>query len=266
MRAVIAATELASIAEALAQLATPQTEFGERIASRTARVGIIGLGYAGLPLAMSFAEAGFGVTGIDLNAERVRAVRERKAYLVDVPEERYRGIEGSSRPRPTTRSSASWTPSRSACRRRCRRPHTRRPAHRRGGRVRRGEPPSRPADRPAVDDLSWDDRGDRPADPRADGRQGRRRLLPRLRARARRPGNGVFTIQNTPKLVAGVTEECLRRTELLYRQIVDVVIPVSRPMVAETAKLHENTFRAVNIALANELALMCDRLGISPWR
>ena len=62
-----------------------------------------------------------------------------------------------------------------------------------------------------------------------------------------------------------MTEECLRRTELLYRQIVDVVIPVSRPMVAETAKLHENTFRAVNIALANELALMCDRLGISPW-
>ncbi len=79
------------------------------------------------------------------------------------------------------------------------------------------------------------------------------------------PGNGVYTIKNTPKLVAGVTEECLRRTELLYRQIVDVVIPVSRPMVAETAKLHENTFRAVNIALANELALMCDRLGISPW-
>jgi UDP-N-acetyl-D-glucosamine dehydrogenase len=79
------------------------------------------------------------------------------------------------------------------------------------------------------------------------------------------PGNPVFTIQNTPKLVAGVTEECLRRTELLYSQIVDVVIPVSRPMVAETAKLHENTFRAVNIALSNELALMCDRLGISPW-
>ena len=76
-------------------MATPQTEFGERIASRTARVGIIGLGYAGLPLAMSFAEAGFGVTGIDLNAERVRAVRERKAYLVDVPEERYGGSRGA---------------------------------------------------------------------------------------------------------------------------------------------------------------------------
>src|ERR1700747_632459 len=67
------------------------------------------------------------------------------------------------------------------------------------------------------------------------------------------PGNATFTIKNTPKLVAGVTEECLRRPALLYEQIVDTVQPVSSPMVAETAKLHENTFRAVNIALANEL-------------
>jgi UDP-N-acetyl-D-glucosamine dehydrogenase len=79
------------------------------------------------------------------------------------------------------------------------------------------------------------------------------------------PGNKRFTIRTTPKLVAGVTDECRRRTELVYRQIVDVVVPVSSPKVAETAKLHENTFRAVNIALANELALMCDHLGISPW-
>jgi len=79
------------------------------------------------------------------------------------------------------------------------------------------------------------------------------------------PGNPVWKIKNTPKLVSGVTAECCRRTELLYQQIVDTVIPCSSPMVAETAKLHENTFRAVNIALANELALMCDRLGISAW-
>jgi UDP-N-acetyl-D-glucosamine dehydrogenase len=79
------------------------------------------------------------------------------------------------------------------------------------------------------------------------------------------PGNEHYTIRNTPKLLAGVTAECLRRTELLYRQIVDEVVPVSSTAVAETAKLHENTFRAVNIGLANELALMCDRLGISAW-
>jgi UDP-N-acetyl-D-glucosamine dehydrogenase len=79
------------------------------------------------------------------------------------------------------------------------------------------------------------------------------------------PGNKSFTIRNTPKLIAGVTPECLRRTELLYREIVDTTVPVSSTAVAETAKLHENTFRAVNIALVNELALMCDRLGISVW-
>jgi UDP-N-acetyl-D-glucosamine dehydrogenase len=79
------------------------------------------------------------------------------------------------------------------------------------------------------------------------------------------PGNEHYTIRNTPKLVSGVTPECLARTELLYSQIVERAVPTSSPRVAETAKLHENTFRAVNIALANELALMCDRLGISAW-
>src|SRR4051812_26981320 len=71
--------------------------FDERIATRSARIGIVGLGYAGLPLAMSFAEAGFDVTGIDLNGERVRAVEERRSYLVDVPEERYEGLDGRLR-------------------------------------------------------------------------------------------------------------------------------------------------------------------------
>jgi UDP-N-acetyl-D-glucosamine dehydrogenase len=79
------------------------------------------------------------------------------------------------------------------------------------------------------------------------------------------PGNKDWDVHTTPKLVAGVTEECLRRTRLLYETIVQTVQPVSSPMVAETAKLHENTFRAVNIALANELCVMCDRLGISAW-
>jgi UDP-N-acetyl-D-glucosamine dehydrogenase len=68
--------------------------FDERVASREARLGIIGLGYAGLPLAMLFAEAGFGVTGIDLNQSRVQAIGEGRSYLVDVPEERYQGVSG----------------------------------------------------------------------------------------------------------------------------------------------------------------------------
>jgi UDP-N-acetyl-D-glucosamine dehydrogenase len=79
------------------------------------------------------------------------------------------------------------------------------------------------------------------------------------------PGNKDWTIRTTPKLVSGVTDECLRRTSMLYSNIVDTVVPCSSTRVAETAKLHENTFRAVNIALVNELALMCDKLGISAW-
>ena len=70
------------------------TAFDDRIATRTARVGIVGLGYAGLPLAMAFAEAGFNVTGIDLNEERVQAIADRRSYLVDVPVQRYAGVDG----------------------------------------------------------------------------------------------------------------------------------------------------------------------------
>src|SRR5437763_9307876 len=73
------------------------TAFDERIESRQARIGIVGLGYAGLPLAMAFAEAGFEVTGIDLSPERVRAVNEKRSYLVDVPAERYAAAEGRLR-------------------------------------------------------------------------------------------------------------------------------------------------------------------------
>ena len=80
------------------------------------------------------------------------------------------------------------------------------------------------------------------------------------------PGNKDFTIKTTPKLVSGVTDgvPAPHRAALRARSSTTVV-PVSSPKVAETAKLHENTFRAVNIALANELALMCDKLGISAW-
>ena len=76
----------------MAEVLTPAT-FDDRIQTREARLGTVGLGYAGLPLAMAFAEAGFDVTGIDLNEERVRAVEKRTSYLVDVPAERYAGLD-----------------------------------------------------------------------------------------------------------------------------------------------------------------------------
>jgi UDP-N-acetyl-D-glucosamine dehydrogenase len=240
--------------------------FDERVHTRAADVGIVGLGYAGLPLAMVFAEAGFTVTGVDLSQERVRAVQEKRSYLVDVPAERYETLDG--RLRATTDYAAvreldalticvptplskTRTPDISYI-------------------VAAAESVAanlRPGQLIVLQSTTYPGTTEEivlPILERGGAKVGVDFFLGYAPERVD-PGNKEYGIRNTPKLVAGVTPECLRRTELLYRQVVEHVIPVSSPMVAETAKLHENTFRAVNIALANELALMCDRLGISAW-
>jgi UDP-N-acetyl-D-glucosamine dehydrogenase len=250
----------------LSELLTSATGFEERVASRTARLGVVGLGYAGLPLAIAYAEAGFAVTGIDLDGERVGAVNEKRSYLVDVPADRYDALTGRLEatsdygiaaeldavticvPTPLSKTRtpdlsyiASAAESVSA--------------NLRPGQLVILQSTTHPG---TTEEVVL------PILEAAGGKVGEDFFLGYAPERLD-PGNEIYTLRNTPKLVAGVTAECLRRTELLYRQIVDQVVPVSSTMVAETAKLHENTFRAVNIGLANELALMCNRLGISAW-
>jgi UDP-N-acetyl-D-glucosamine dehydrogenase len=240
--------------------------FEDKIATRDAKIGIIGLGYAGLPLAMAFAEAGFDVTGIDLDEERVTAIRERRSYLVDVPADRYEGLDGQLRattdysalaeldavticvPTPLSKTRAPdlsyiVTAAESVA------------AHLRQGQLVVLQSTTHPG---TTEEIV------QPILERSGGRVGTDFFLGYAPERVD-PGNKEYTLRTTPKLVSGVTEQCLRRTELVYSRIVDVVVPCSSPKVAETAKLHENTFRAVNIALVNELALMCDKLGISAW-
>jgi UDP-N-acetyl-D-glucosamine dehydrogenase len=250
----------------LSEVVSPTATFEERIASRDARIGIIGLGYAGLPLAMTFAEAGFEVTGIDLSEERVDAVRARRSYLVDVPAERFDSMDGRLHattdyaaaaeldaiticvPTPLSKTRApdlTYIVSAAESLAACLRP----------GQLIVLQSTSHPG---TTEELVL------PILERAGSKVGETFFLGYAPERVD-PGNKEHTIRSTPKLVAGVTPECLRLTELLYSQIVDTVVPVSSTKVAETAKLHENIFRAVNIALANELALMCDRLGISAW-
>jgi UDP-N-acetyl-D-glucosamine dehydrogenase len=250
----------------LRELLRSAPAFDDRIATRDASIGIVGLGYAGLPLALAFAEAGFNVTGVDLSAERVLAVEERRSYLVDVPAERYEGLEASLHatgdysavaeldalticvPTPLSKTR---TPDLSYI-------------------VSAAESVAanmRPGQLIVLQSTTYPGTTQEVVQPileRSGGVVGKDFFLGYAPERVD-PGNDAYNIHTTPKLVAGVTPECLRRTELLYNQIVDTVVPTSSPMVAETAKLHENTFRAVNIALANELALMCDRLGISAW-
>src|SRR5918995_5698200 len=240
--------------------------FDERIRTRSARIGIVGLGYAGLPLAMAFAEAGFQVVGVDLNRERVEAIGMGRSYLVDVPVERYAGVEGKLEA-TMDYSIVSSLDALTIC-------------------------VPTPLSKTRTPDLSYVvSAAESVAEQLAPGQlvilqsttypgtteQVIRPILEQSGAVVGQdfflgyapervdPGNRQWDVRTTPKLVGGVTDECLRRTKLLYETIVETVVPVSSPMVAETAKLHENTFRAVNIALANELALMCDKLGISPW-
>ncbi|TML02946.1 MAG: UDP-N-acetyl-D-glucosamine dehydrogenase, partial [Actinobacteria bacterium] len=207
---------------------------------------IVGLGYAGLPLAMAFAETGFDVTGIDLNEQRVRAVQSRVSYLVDVPEERYENLEATLSA-TTDYAAVAQLDALTIC---VPTPlsKTRTPdlnfivsaAESVGSNIKPGmlivlQSTTHPGTTEEV-------------------------VLPILEQRSGGTAGKDFFLGYAPERV-----DPGNATFLLYEQIVDTVQPVSSPMVAETAKLHENTFRAVNIALANELALMCDRLGISPW-
>src|SRR3954453_3520887 len=240
--------------------------FTERLRAQDVTVGVVGLGYAGLPLALAFAEAGLDVVGIDLSETRVNAVRERRSYLVAVPAERYQGIEGSLE--ATTDYAGleavdaliicvPWPLSK-----------TRSPDLQYV--ISAAESVAehlRPGQLVILQSTTWPGTTAElvlPILERNGGRVGEDFFLGYAPERVD-PGNKVHKLHNTPKLVAGTTRECLARVQALFETVVEEVIPVSSTTVAELAKLHENTFRQVNIALANELALMCDRLGVSAW-
>lgn len=230
------------------------------------RVGVIGLGYVGLPLALAFAESGAAVIGVDASAERIRSLRQQRSYIVDIPDERLRQSEG--RFFPTTDYAA---------------------LHDCDAVIICVPTPLAKTGEPDISYILSAAEGLRPH-----LRQGMlvvlesttypgtteevlKPLLERSGLKAGQdfslaysperidPGNRRWTLRNVPKLVGGLTPACTERAIALYRQVVDQVIPVSSPKVAETAKLLENTFRAVNIALVNEFAILCRRMGISVW-
>src|SRR5688500_2927667 len=211
------------------------TAFDERVATRTARVGIVGLGYAGLPLAMAFAEAGFDVVGIDLNQERVQSIAEHRSYLVDVPVERYAGVDGKLTA-TTDYTAVSSLDALTIC-------------------------VPTPLSKTRTPDLSYvvsaaesvaeqlspgqlvilqsttypgtTEQVIRPILQRSGAVVGEDVFLGYAPERVG-PGNPDWDVHTTPKLVSGVSAECLRRTSLLYETIVNTVEPVSSPMVAET--------------------------------
>jgi UDP-N-acetyl-D-glucosamine dehydrogenase len=240
----------------------------DRIQSRQARVGVVGLGYVGLPLAVEFARSGFAVTGIDLDAGKIARISRGESYIPDVPTADVAELTASRRLLATTDFAVVAeldtinicvpTPLRK----------TKDPdmsyivsaveaiaLHLHAGMLVILESTTYPGTTEEVV---------QPLLERTGLKAGVDFFLAFSPERVD-PGNGSFTTRNVPKVVGGMTPACSELACALYSAAIDTVVPVSSPHVAEMVKLLENTFRAVNIGLVNEIALMCDKLGIDVW-
>jgi len=247
------------------------SELLQKIQNQTARIGVIGLGYVGLPLAARAGRVGFNVLGFDLSAEKVAIINAGASHIGDVAAAEVADLRERGRLEATSdvRRLRSCdlvvvcvpTPLNS----------TRDP------------------------DISYIERA--AEDIARTLRSGQLVILesttypgttdevikPRLESTGLKVGEDVFlafsperidpgqtnskgfTVENTPKVVGGVTPECTDLAVTFYASITSKVVPVSSPRMAELTKLFENIFRSVNIALVNELALLCDRMGLNVW-
>jgi UDP-N-acetyl-D-glucosamine dehydrogenase len=240
----------------------------ERLRSRSAHVLVAGLGYVGLSLAVALARSGFRVTGVDVDLERVSLVNAGTSYIGDVRREDLAAVVAAGRLAASTDYQAGGdadalvicvpTP------------------------LRKSKEPDisfilaamesllpvlRPGQLLVLESTTYPGTTEEVLQPRLEARGftiGRDYFLAFSPERVD-PGNTEFTTANIPKVVGGVTAACTALAAELYGAVTARVHRVSSPRVAETAKLLENTFRSVNIALANELALACRAIGVNPW-
>jgi UDP-N-acetyl-D-glucosamine dehydrogenase len=240
----------------------------DKLETRTAQVAVVGLGYVGLSLAIELAKAGFAVRGIDLDPERVNLLNRGESYLVDVATEVLVPLVGDGRLSAfatfDVAASANAviicvpTPLRK----------TKEPdisfilsavesllPHLRRGQLMVLESTTYPGTTEEVVQPQLE----------ASGLMVGHDFFLAFSPERVDPGNKQFTTARIPKVLGGVTSTCTRLAAALYRHVTASVVEVSSPRVAETAKLLENTFRSVNIALANELAIACRKIGVDPW-
>ena len=251
-----------------AVLTTPAEMLREKIETHTARVGVIGLGYVGLPLALEFAETGFEVTGIDIQGDKVARLNCGESYLKDLPSATVRPLVAAEKFCATTDFSviaeldtvsiAVPTP------------------------LRKTKDPDmsyivsvcqevgkylRPGKLIILESTTYPGTTDELVLPMLEGeglKVGEDFFLCFSPERID-PGNSRYQTRNIPKVVGGITPACTEMGTLFYSQALEKVVPVSSTTVAEMVKLLENTFRMINIGLVNELAIMCDRMRINVW-
>jgi len=253
---------------AVALTSAPAENLSNKIATRTAKVGIVGLGYVGLPLAVEYAKAGFTVTGIDLVESKVARINAGDSYIQDVAGPEIEKLVAEGKLRATTDFSAIAeldtinicvpTPLRktkdpdmsyivAACQEIAKYFHP--------GMLAILESTTYPG---TTEEVVL------PMLSRPGLEVGQDFFLCFSPERVD-PGNPKFQTRNIPKVVGGITQACTEMGALFYRQALEHVVPVSSTQVAEMVKLLENTFRMINIGLVNELAVMCDRMGINIW-
>ncbi len=240
----------------------------DKIGSKKALVSVIGMGYVGLPLAVELSKVGFMVKGIDIKEEKVNLVNSGRSDVADVEEEELGGLVKAGSLRATTDFAILKesdvvnicvpTP------------------------LSKTKDPDVSFILNAVKEIKKYLHQDQLVVLESTTYPGTTEelLLPILEETGLKagrdfflafsperidPGNPVYKVKNTPRVVGGVTQECTEVATLFYQQFIEKVVPVSSGKSAEMVKLLENTFRSVNIGLVNEVALMCDRLGIDVW-
>jgi UDP-N-acetyl-D-glucosamine dehydrogenase len=245
-----------------------QEQLFARIQDRSAIVGVIGLGYVGLPLAIEFAKAGFRVIGYDVSQRVIDTLMSGTSHIQDVDSADVAAALAAGTFVATTVES--------------------RLAECDAISIAVPTPLSKTRDPDMAYVLAAADAVQRHAHPgllvvlESTTYPGTTRelLQPRMEAAGLKvgedvflafspervdPGNPVYQTHNTPKVVGGITPGCVRTASALYQSCIETIVPVSSPEAAELVKLLENTFRAVNIGLVNEIAIVCDKLGVNVW-
>ena len=240
----------------------------DRIESGDIRLAVIGMGYVGLPLAIEFARGGIDTTGIDVSAEKVSQINAGRSYIGDVPDSDVAEFVEAGALRATTDFSVltdadcaiicvptplskTKDPDISYIVAAC--DEIAKYAH--------------PDMLVVLESTTYPGSTEELILPRlkVDGAEAGREFFLAFSPERVDPGNETWTVRNTPKVIGGMTPACTETATALYGYAVETVVPVSSPAAAEMVKLLENTYRAVNIGLVNEIALICDRLGLDVW-
>jgi len=239
-----------------------------RIHTRQARAGVVGLGYVGLPLAVEIARSGLACVGIDVDSKKVSAISRGESYIPDVPSADVQSLLADGRLSATTDFSVvAGLDTVNICvptpLRKTKEPDLSYIV----SAVEAILPHLHPGMLVVLESTTYPGTTEEVVQPllESGGLKAGADFFLAFSPERVDPGNAMFNTRNVPKVVGGTSAACAEVACALYRTSIETVVPVSSTRVAEMVKLLENTFRAVNIGLVNEIALMCDCIGINVW-